>query len=192
MKATGFLLFCTSQVPLQVLLHRVQPASSGCAQQPWAPQPRRGYWPSSKSSPLKRVRESHGRIFIRYCCPKIWGQFQHPDRILFFFLIHNGMKLCSKYNLNMTCYSFLPVHCDTLHCGAVLSATEHGFVFNVFPVILRTTATPKSIFTPCPWYEHLLRVLSGIILPCKWFCESVCPARRSSTPLQSGFQPEQS
>lgn len=108
-----------------------------------------------------------GGFLLDTAVQKFEGSFNTQTGYFFFFLMYNGMKLCCKYNLNMTCYGFLPVHCDTLHCGAVLSATEHGFVFNVFPVILHTTTTPKSIFTPCPWYEYLMRVLSGIILPRK-------------------------
>lgn len=62
-----------------------------------------------------------------------------------------------------------------------LSATEHSFVFNVVPVTLPTTTTPKSIFAPCLWHEHLMLVLSGVILPCKWLCERVCPAFKNQT-----------
>lgn len=45
-----------------------------------------------------------------------------------------------------------------------LSATEHSFVFNVFPVVLHTISTPKSTLASCVWCKHLMLVLELLCL----------------------------
>lgn len=145
----------------------------------------------NKFNSLKRVRED----FFGYCCLKPWGQFQHPASIQteeqtnFHYNKASGqciagIKLTLKWKrdllkLGWSCAagtvwtwpavaSFPSYGLRYIALWGCLSATEHGFVFDIISVILHTTSTPKSIFASCAsslWSYFPSQVMLWMSLP---------------------------
>lgn len=72
--------------------------------------------------------------------------------------------------------------CIVMHCILGLFISNRAWAcMQHFPVLLHTTGTLNSILGSCVWHKQLMLALSGVILPCEWSCEWVCPAFKNQT-----------